>query len=183
MMTNLRDDLDRGNDGVLRYYLDNEQTTNHHSLTFALRELNETEADEYCQNLSSPVPRVDGERQFTSNYRLRLYHSGCHYLDDNHRWRSDGIRVSDDRLLLYHLRMIRWDHWLTTLGHNAWLNTWPSSPVHSLSCLRRSIGISCCPMGIFFAIAPSISLSSSSWFSTSSHSSTLDISIVKIDTK
>ena len=113
IMTNLRDDLDGGNDSVLRFYLDNEQTANHHSLTFALRELNETEVDHYCQNLSSSVPRVDGEREFTSNYRLRLYHSACLYLDDNQRWRSDGMRVSDNLLLLYHLPMvcvIRWDH-------------------------------------------------------------------------
>ena len=123
MMTNVRDDIRRCRKRQYAAILpDNEQTANHHSLTFALRELNETEADHYCQHPSSP-PRVDEEREFTSNYRLRLYHSGCHYFDENRRWRSDGMRVSDDLLLLYHLGMIRWDHWLITLGHNAWRNT------------------------------------------------------------
>lgn len=87
---------DRRNESVMKYYLDNEQTSNHHSLTFALRELNETEVSEYCVSRSLSLVGMDEKRNFTSDYYLRLYQSGCYYLDENRRWRSDGMRVSDD---------------------------------------------------------------------------------------
>jgi hypothetical protein len=31
---------------------------------------------------------------FTSNYELRIYTSGCYYLDTNNNWQSDGLVVS-----------------------------------------------------------------------------------------
>ena len=40
-----------------------------------------------------PPPRVDQAFHFTENYELRLFTSGCFYLDADHRWRSDGLLV------------------------------------------------------------------------------------------
>ena len=60
------------------YFLDNQQTRNHHSLVFGLRELNSTT-----------------ERfHFTSNYKLRIYSACCVYLDRNtNQWNADGLRI------------------------------------------------------------------------------------------
>ena len=88
--------VDRRNGSVMTYYLDNEQTSNHNSLVFALRELNESEVQEYCDHRSSSLVVIDEKRNFTCDYSLRVYHSACYYLDANDRWRSDGMRVSDD---------------------------------------------------------------------------------------
>ena len=55
------------------YFLDNQQTQNHHSIVFGLRELNST-------NISS-------------NYELRIYSSCCVYLDEHNQWSAEGLRV------------------------------------------------------------------------------------------
>jgi len=40
-------------------------------------------------------PPITNERfNFTSNYELRIYTSGCYYLDSNNNWQSDGLLVS-----------------------------------------------------------------------------------------
>ena len=31
---------------------------------------------------------------FTSDYEIRTYTSGCYYLDSNNHWQSDGLIVS-----------------------------------------------------------------------------------------
>ena len=82
-------------DHLYRYFLDNEQTANHSSLIFGLRELNSTEITRFSSiedllTLTEPVV-------FTSNYELRLYTSSCLYFDeDNQRWKSDGMRVGPE---------------------------------------------------------------------------------------
>ena len=77
------------------YFLDNQQTASHRSIVFGIRELNATEASRWCTRQSTQVdpPRSDQPFQFTDNYELRLYTSGCFYLDADHRWRSDGLLV------------------------------------------------------------------------------------------
>ncbi|CAF4409745.1 unnamed protein product, partial [Adineta steineri] len=50
----------------------------------------------YCLNNSSintSLPITDESINFTSNYELRIYTSGCYYLDENNSWKSDGLIV------------------------------------------------------------------------------------------
>ena len=82
-------------DHLYRYFLDNEQTDNHQSLIFGVRELNSTELARFSSiedllSLTEPVV-------FTSNYELRLYTSSCLYFDEeNQQWKSDGMRVGPE---------------------------------------------------------------------------------------
>ena len=77
------------------YFLDNQKTANHRSIVFGTRELNMTEASRWCthQFTQRDPPRSDQPFRFTDNYELRLFTSGCFYLDADHRWRSDGLLV------------------------------------------------------------------------------------------
>ncbi|CAF4201484.1 unnamed protein product, partial [Adineta steineri] len=84
------------NDDIYRYFIDNQQTPGHQSLIFGIRELNSTEINTYCLNNSSintSLPITDEPFRFTSNYELRIYTSGCYYLDENNNWKSDGLIV------------------------------------------------------------------------------------------
>jgi hypothetical protein len=83
------------NESIYTYFIDNQQTSGHQSLIFGLRELNATEVIDYCSlsQLTNP-PITDTRFNFTSNYELRLYTSGCYYLDANNNWQSDGLIVS-----------------------------------------------------------------------------------------
>jgi hypothetical protein len=80
------------NENIYKYFLNNEQTLNHKSLIFGLRELN---SEEYCSNNSSIInlPILDQNINFTSNYELRIYTSGCYYLDSNNNYQSNGLLV------------------------------------------------------------------------------------------
>ena len=82
-------------DNLYLYFLDNQQTVNHQSFIFGLRELNSNETIEYCSNNSSSnhLPVLDGKSNFTSDYELRLYTSGCYYLDSENNYQSDGLKV------------------------------------------------------------------------------------------
>ncbi|CAF4101668.1 unnamed protein product, partial [Adineta steineri] len=83
------------NDDIYRYFIDNQQTPGHQSLIFGIRELNSTEISNYCLNSSSinTLPITDETYDFTSNYELRIYTSGCYYLDESNNWKSDGLTV------------------------------------------------------------------------------------------
>ncbi|UJR19272.1 hypothetical protein I4U23_022401 [Adineta vaga] len=82
------------NEGIYTYYIDNQRTIGHQSVIFGLRELNETELNERCANLSIIDPPITNERiNFTSNYQMRIYTSGCYYLNENQQWKSDGLLV------------------------------------------------------------------------------------------
>ncbi|CAF0940715.1 unnamed protein product [Adineta steineri] len=84
------------NDDIYRYFIDNQQTPTHQSLIFGIRELNSTEINNYCLNNSSrntSLPITDQPFNFTSDYELRIYTSGCYYLDENNQWKSDGLTV------------------------------------------------------------------------------------------
>ncbi|CAF1545398.1 unnamed protein product, partial [Adineta steineri] len=83
-------------DNIYRYFIDNQQTPGHQSLIFGIRELNSTEINNYCLNSSSintSLPITDEPYDFTSNYELLIYTSGCYYLDENNNWKSDGLTV------------------------------------------------------------------------------------------
>ena len=82
------------NDTVHTYFINNQLTLGHQSLIFGLRELNSTEMNNSCSNQSIGNPPIsDKPFNFTSNYQLRIYTSGCYYLDSNNNWQSDGLIV------------------------------------------------------------------------------------------
>ncbi|CAF0788844.1 unnamed protein product [Adineta steineri] len=82
------------NESMYTYFIDNQQTSGHQSIIFGLRELNTTENNDYCFNSSILTPPITNERfNFTENYEVRIYTSGCYYLDKSNQWQSDGLRV------------------------------------------------------------------------------------------
>jgi hypothetical protein len=83
------------NESIYTYFIDNQYTQNHQSVIFGLRELNFTEMNDYCfsNNFIINPPIINSRFNFTSNYQLRIYTSGCYYLDSNNQWQSDGLRV------------------------------------------------------------------------------------------
>jgi hypothetical protein len=83
--------LDLTNDTIYKYFIDNQQTFGHQSIIFGLRELNSTEINN-CSMTTNP-PITNQRFNFTSNYELRIYTSGCYYLDENNNWQSDGLLV------------------------------------------------------------------------------------------
>ena len=47
-----------------------------------------------CSNVSITHPPIADHRfNLTSNYELRIYTSGCYYLDETNQWKSDGLVV------------------------------------------------------------------------------------------
>ncbi len=82
------------NDSIYTNFIDNQNTSGHQSIIFGLRELNSTEIINFCSNTSINNPPITDEPfNFTSNYELRIYTSGCYYLDSNTQWKSDGLVV------------------------------------------------------------------------------------------
>ncbi|CAF1362531.1 unnamed protein product [Adineta ricciae] len=82
------------NENIYTYFIDNQQTFGHQTIIFGLRELNSTEMINVCSNISISTPPITNERfSFTSNYQLRIYTSGCYYLDENQQWKADGLIV------------------------------------------------------------------------------------------
>ena len=87
--------IDLNNDDIYTYFIDNERTTGHQSVIFGLRELNATELINTCSSSSATSPPITDDRSdFTSNYELRIYTSGCYSLDTNNNWQSDGLIVA-----------------------------------------------------------------------------------------
>ena len=89
------------NSSTYKFYLDNEQTFGHRSIFFGIGELNNSEVKQFCLSNQSNVTyfRDNEQRNFTSNYFVRLFQSGCFYFDDDqNRWKSDGLRVSLSRM-------------------------------------------------------------------------------------
>lgn len=118
--------IDLANGDFYKYFIDNQRTSGHQTIIFGLRELNETEMDYYCSNISLPnyLPiDFDSPVNFTVNYEIRTYTSGCYYLDANNVWRSDGLRVSKLYLLYLHasVSLCRLDQQLIIIKHNAFL--------------------------------------------------------------
>ncbi|CAF0823152.1 unnamed protein product [Adineta steineri] len=86
--------LNLTNESIYTYFIDNQKTFGHQSIIFGLRELNSTEVEDFCGNSSIINPPITDEKfNFTSNYELRIYTSGCYYLDENNQWNSDGLIV------------------------------------------------------------------------------------------
>ena len=89
-------DLDR--EGIYTHFLDNTQTPNHHSIVYGIRELTRAESDQFCVTQAQDAPSSFDNQpaEFTSNYEIRYYQSGCFYLDSNNNWQSDGLTVRTD---------------------------------------------------------------------------------------
>jgi hypothetical protein len=67
------------NESIYTYFIVNEQAFGHHSIIFGLRELNSTEIFDVCSNISISNPPITNQSSnFTSNYELRIYSSGCY---------------------------------------------------------------------------------------------------------
>jgi hypothetical protein len=83
------------NESTYTYFIDNQQTSGHQSIVFGLRELNSTETTDLCSitSINTNPPITNQRSNFTSDYELRIYTSGCYYLDTNNNWQSDGLRV------------------------------------------------------------------------------------------
>ena len=76
---------DLSNESLFTSFLDNEQTSNHRSLIFALRQWNDS-------SLSSPL--INDGVLFIADYQLRLYTSSCFYWDETtEEWKCDGMKV------------------------------------------------------------------------------------------
>ncbi|UJR18466.1 hypothetical protein I4U23_005372, partial [Adineta vaga] len=75
-------------------FIDNQQAIGHQVLIIGLRELNPTEMKNSCANKSFPIPNEPVE--FTSDYQLRIYSSGCYYLNEQNQWKSDGLIVGSN---------------------------------------------------------------------------------------
>ena len=86
--------LDLTNENIYTYFIDNQKTVGHQSVIFGLRELNSVEMVNVCSNSSVTSPPITNDRfNFTSDYDLRVYTSGCYYLDENNNCQSDGLIV------------------------------------------------------------------------------------------
>lgn len=89
-------------ENTYRYFIDNQQTTDHRSVLFGIRELNATEILSFrAKSSSKNLPIIDRKLNFTSNYELRLYTSGCYYLDKNNNWKSDNLVVRKSSFVFF----------------------------------------------------------------------------------
>jgi hypothetical protein len=70
------------NESLYTYFIDNNRTSGHRSIVFGLRELTSFE----CSNNSMDNPPITNNRfNFTSDYELQIYTSGCYYLDKDNQ--------------------------------------------------------------------------------------------------
>lgn len=88
--------VDLNVDGLHTHFLNNQQTANHRSIAYGLRQLNAFETDSYCANETLREVRLDilEPTVFSANYETRIYQSACLYLDSDGNWQSDGLVVS-----------------------------------------------------------------------------------------
>lgn len=89
--------LDATAQGFYRYFIDNRQTSKHQSVIFGIREVSNAEFVDYCQNSTflNKLPAIfNTSMNFSEDYEIRVYLSGCLYLDQQNNWRSDGLMVS-----------------------------------------------------------------------------------------
>jgi hypothetical protein len=132
--------LDLSNKNIYKYFIDNRKTTGRQSVVFKLRELNSTEMKQFCpRKLNDNPPIFDEPVNFTSNYELRIYSSGCYYLDQYNNWQSDGLWVRCSMFSIYiSIQLLyfsnRWAHQPIIIKHNVF-------PYISLLSLKSRIKI------------------------------------------
>jgi hypothetical protein len=63
-------------------------------MIYGLRELTSIEFEDIClNNFKDKFSIENSNSHFTSNYQIRIYTSGCYYLDQFNNWQSDGLIV------------------------------------------------------------------------------------------
>ncbi|CAF0739918.1 unnamed protein product [Adineta ricciae] len=82
------------NENIHTYFLDNRQTAGQQSLIFRFEELNRTDFQQ-CEQYRTKQNTFTSNalKNLTSDYKLRIYSSGCYYLDKHNNWQSDGLWV------------------------------------------------------------------------------------------
>ena len=94
-------DSDLTKEGFYRHFIDNQRIDHHRFVIYALREMNDGELSTFCStpftNLTPTSSQFTASRNFTSDYEVRAYTSGCYYLDKDNQWKSDGLTVSKGR--------------------------------------------------------------------------------------
>ena len=68
---------------------------------FSLRELDSNEIDLYCLHKNNSnvktLPLVKKKVNFTNDFMIRAYSSGCYYYDTKTgKWSSDGMEIIED---------------------------------------------------------------------------------------
>jgi polycystin 1L2 len=66
---------------------------------YGMRELNSNETNSYCSNKMSinGIPLIQNPVNFTSDFLIRTYTSGCYYYDTaTGKWLADGITLLND---------------------------------------------------------------------------------------
>jgi hypothetical protein len=80
------------------HQIDEAHVADHRSVIFGVRETSVLEQQRYCNNHTMTINEVaslfDTPMNFSIDYELRSFTSGCYYLDKHNQWRSDGLRVS-----------------------------------------------------------------------------------------
>ena len=95
-----------GNNNIYKYYINNRRTAGHESIVFKLRELTSMEITEFCpKKLNADPPIFNEPANFTLDYELAIYSSGCYYLDQYNNWQSDGLWVRFHFLSLYSIHL------------------------------------------------------------------------------
>ena len=126
--------LDLTEENFYTFYFDNEQTSNHQSLVFSFQELNSSD----CSKNSIFMP------YFTSDFYLRIYISGCYYLDENDEWQSNGFIVS----------FIYWVSW--RFDEHFSMKVGPKTNLYQTHCISSQFNwhfrFSCCCLLPFFPL-------------------------------
>ncbi|CAF4931506.1 unnamed protein product, partial [Rotaria sp. Silwood1] len=73
-------------------FFNNTRIKNHHMVVLGIREV---DTKSYCfdKNLTFPWLYDQKKVHFTDDYSLRVFMSGCYYLDENNEWRADNLIV------------------------------------------------------------------------------------------
>ena len=91
-------------ENIYKYFIDNQQAAGHRSILFGIRELDSTEILSFRAKSSLPSSSIIHRKlNFTNDYELRLYTSGCYYLDENNNWKSDNLLVSENFIQIFSL--------------------------------------------------------------------------------
>jgi hypothetical protein len=72
---------------------------------YSIRELDSSELNSYCLNNSQTIPSsfplIQNQSNFTNDFMLRAYSSGCYYYDVNTgKWSSNGMDIYEDTNLI-----------------------------------------------------------------------------------
>jgi hypothetical protein len=66
---------------------------------YGIRELNSSEIDFYClkNNTSTSLPLIQSQVNFTNDFLVRTYTSGCYFYDSNTgKWLANGMKLFKD---------------------------------------------------------------------------------------